>query len=190
MKKPKSKSTLEKNIEVVTLGGGCFWCLEAVFDEIKGVENVESGYSGGITTSPDYKQVCSGTTGHAEVVQISFDPRIISFRKILEIFFTIHDPTTLNRQGADIGSQYRSIILYHNKKQKNIAKQVIKELEAAKIWDNPITTQIEPFNEFYKAEEYHDRYYYRNLEASYCKIVIAPKIAKFRKKYSKKLRKM
>ena len=189
MKKLKLKLDNEKTTETATLGGGCFWCLEAAFDDIRGVKNVESGYSGGETISPNYIQVCSGTTGHAEVVQISFDHRIISFKEILEIFFTIHDPTTLNRQGADIGSQYRSIILYHNKKQKETAKKVINKLEAAKIWDKPIITQLEPFDRFYKAEEYHDRYFECNPEAAYCRIVIEPKIAKLRKKYGQKLKK-
>jgi peptide-methionine (S)-S-oxide reductase len=183
-----SKETQGK-MEVATLGGGCFWCIEAAFDEIRGVVNVESGYSGGTTPSPTYNQVCTGTTGHAEVVQVSFDPTVISFREILEIFFTTHDPTTLNRQGADVGTQYRSVIFYHNEKQKEVTEQVIAELEAKKVWENPIVTQVEPLTKFYKAEEYHRGYFGRHPEAGYCRVVIAPKIAKLRKKYREKLKK-
>jgi len=175
--------------EVVTLGGGCFWCLEAAFDEIKGVVNVESGYAGGEVQSPSYEQVCTGTTGHAEVVQVTFDSTVVSFKEILEIFFTTHNPTTLNRQGADVGTQYRSIIFYHTEKQKEIAKQVIDEFELSKVWGQPIVTQVEPFNKFYKAEEYHNKYFARHPEAGYCRVVIAPKIAKLRRKYREKLKK-
>jgi peptide-methionine (S)-S-oxide reductase len=185
MKKEKSQG----NMEVATLGGGCFWCVEAAFDEIRGVVKVESGYSGGEVTSPTYEQVCTGATGHAEVVQVTFDPNIISFKEVLEIFFTAHDPTTLNRQGADVGSQYRSVIFYHNEKQKEIAELVIEELDAEKLWDSPIVTQVEPFKNFYKAEEYHRRYFSRHPEAAYCRVVIAPKIVKLRKKYREKLKK-
>ena len=188
MKKEKLKPEHNGKIEVATLGGGCFWCIEAAFDEISGVLNVESGYAGGTTTSPTYEQVCTGTTGDVEVVQVTFDPDSISFKEILEIFFIAHDPTTLNRQGTDIGNQYRSVIFYHNEKQKETAKQVIKELDVSKIWDNLIATQVEPFNNFYKAEKYHKRYFIRHPESSYCKIVIAPKISKLRKKYRKKLK--
>ena len=148
------------NTEVATLAGGCFWCIEAAFDEIRGVIKVESGYSGGTTTSPTYEQVCSGTTGHAEAVQVMFDPNVVSFQDILHIFFTVHDPTTPNRQGADMGSQYRSVIFYHNEKQKEIAEQVIRELEDQKVWDNPIVTEISPAEKFYVAEDYH--------QGSYC----------------------
>lgn len=176
-------------MEIATLGGGCFWCIEAVFNEIKGVMNVDSGYSGGGIPSPTYQEVCTGTTGHAEVVQVTFDPNIISFKEILEIFFTSHDPTTLNRQGADMGSQYRSVIFYHDEKQKEIAQQVISELEASKVWDGPIVTEVERFKKFWKAEEYHRGYFGRNPEAGYCKLVIVPKIAKLRKKYREKLKK-
>jgi len=189
MQKKKLIPEFNDEMDVATLGGGCFWCIEAAFDEIKGVINVESGYSGGTAESPTYEQVCTGTTGHAEVVQVTFDPNIISFKEILEIFFTTHDPTTLNRQGADFGTQYRSIIFYHDEKQKEIAEQVIKELEASKIWDNTIVTQVEPFKKFYKAEEYHKGYFGRHPEAGYCRIVIAPKIAKLRRKYREKLKK-
>lgn len=179
----------QHEMEVATLGGGCFWCLEAAFNEIKGVVNVESGYSGGTIPSPKYEQVCTGTTGHAEVVQITFNPSIISFKEILEIFFTTHDPTTLNRQGADIGTQYRSVIFYHDEKQKEIAGQVISELEAAKVWDDPIVTKVNQFNKFYRAEDYHRGYFGRHPESGYCRVVIAPKIAMLRKKYREKLKK-
>jgi peptide-methionine (S)-S-oxide reductase len=189
MKNEKLKPEHQNNMEVATLGGGCFWCIEAAFEEIRGVLNVESGYSGGTTASPTYEQVCTGTTGHAEVVQVTFDPNIISFKEILEIFFTAHDPTTLNMQGADVGSQYRSAIFYHNEKQKETTEQVIEELEVAKVWDSPIVTHVEQFKRFYKAEEYHKRYFGRNPEASYCRIVIAPKIAKLRKKFRAKMKK-
>lgn len=174
--------------EVATLAGGCFWCLEAVFDQLRGVEQVESGYSGGSVPNPSYRQVCTGTTGHAEVVQISFDPQVISFRELLKVFFTIHDPTTLNRQGADVGTQYRSAIFYHSPEQKAIAEQVIAELNAAGIWDAPIVTEVTPFTAFYPAEEYHQEYYQQNPSQPYCQVVIAPKVAKFRKEYLAKLK--
>jgi len=189
MKKEKLRPDYHDNMEVATLGGGCFWCIEAAFNDIRGVVTVESGYAGGTIASPTYEQVCTGTTGHAEVVQVTFDPDIISFKEILEIFFTTHDPTTLNRQGADVGNQYRSGIFYHNEKQKSITEQVIAELNAAKVWDDLIVTQIEPFKNFYKAEEYHRRYFTRHPEAAYCRVVIAPKIAKLRKKHREKLKK-
>jgi peptide-methionine (S)-S-oxide reductase len=189
MKNEKMKPDYHDKIEMATLGGGCFWCIEAAFNEIRGVVNVESGYAGGELASPTYEQVCTGTTGHAEVVQVTFDPSVISFREILEIFFTAHDPTTLNRQGADVGSQYRSFIFYHNEKQKEVAEQVIAELNASKIWGNPIVTQVKPFKNFYKAEDYHRKYFDRHPEAAYCRVVIAPKIAKLRKKYREKLKK-
>jgi peptide-methionine (S)-S-oxide reductase len=189
MKNEKLRPEHNGKMEVATLGGGCFWCIEAAFNEIRGVVNVESGYAGGESASPTYEQVCTGTTGHAEVVQVTFDPDIISFKEILEIFFTAHDPTTLNRQGADVGTQYRSVIYYHNERQKKIAEHVIEELNAAKFWDSPIVTQVEPFKNFYKAEEYHRRYFGRHPEAAYCSVVIAPKIVKLRKKYREKLKK-
>ena len=189
MSNEKPRPEYHDRMEVATLGGGCFWCIEAAFDEIRGVDIVESGYAGGTTVSPTYEQVCTGTTGHAEVVQVTFDPNIISFKEIMEIFFTTHDPTTLNRQGADVGTQYRSVIFYHNEKQKEVAEQVIAELEAAKIWDKPIVTQVEQFKKFYKAEEYHRGYFGLHPEAGYCRVIIAPKIAKLRKKYREKLKK-
>lgn len=175
--------------EVATLGGGCFWCLEAVFDDLKGVEKVESGYSGGPASNPTYRQVCAGTTGHAEVVQVTFDPKRISFKEILEVFFAIHDPTTLNRQGADVGTQYRSAIYHHTPEQKGIAEQVIKEINAAEIWNAPIVTEVTPFKAFYLAEDYHQEYFMNNPEQMYCQMVITPKVAKFRKQFLAKLKK-
>jgi peptide-methionine (S)-S-oxide reductase len=178
-----------KRMEVATLGGGCFWCTEAVFNVIKGVEKVESGYSGGKLENPNYEQVSTGTTDHAEVVQIYFDPNIISFKEILEIFFSSHDPTTLNRQGNDIGTQYRSVIFYHNDQQKTVAEKMIKKLTKAKTWDAPIVTQVEPFKTFFKAEEYHQNYFKNHPERSYCSLVIAPKIDKLKQHYLSKLKK-
>ena len=175
--------------EVATLGGGCFWCLEAVYDELTGVEQVESGYSGGTVVNPSYQQVCTGTTGHAEVIQLTFGPQEISFKEILEIFFTIHDPTTLNRQGGDVGPQYRSAIFYHNQEQKAIAEQVIEEINAAHIWPAPIVTEVTPFTTFYRAEDYHQEYFKHNSRQPYCQVVVAPKVAKFRKQYTAKLKK-
>jgi peptide-methionine (S)-S-oxide reductase len=178
----------DNNKEVATLAGGCFWCLEAVFDELRGVEKVESGYSGGHAPNPTYRQVCAGTTGHAEVVQITFDPQVISFRELLQVFFTIHDPTTLNRQGADVGTQYRSAIFFHSPGQKKIAEEVIAEMTTAKVWDDPIVTEVTEFSEFYPAEEYHRDYYQRNPQQPYCQMVIAPKVAKSRKHFLAKLK--
>ncbi len=169
--------------EIATLGGGCFWCLEAVYQQLRGVEKVESGYAGGHVRNPSYREVCNGTTGHAEVVQITFDPQEVSFKEILEVFFTIHDPTTLNRQGADVGTQYRSAIFYHDDEQKAIAEAVIREVGGAGLWSNPIVTQVASVETFYKAEEYHQDYYNQNDNQPYCQVVIAPKVAKFRKKY-------
>src|SRR5215471_7979765 len=166
--------------EVATLGGGCFWCLDSIFRDLKGVEKVESGYAGGQTKNPSYREVCSGTTGHAEVVQITFDPTVVSFRDLLGVFFTIHDPTTLNRQGADVGTQYRSVVLYHSDDQRRAAEQTIADLTAKNVWDAPIVTQIAPFTTFYPAEQYHQDYFAQNPDQPYCQIVIAPKIAKFR----------
>jgi peptide-methionine (S)-S-oxide reductase len=174
--------------EIATLGGGCFWCLEAVYEELRGVEKVESGYSGGGVPDPTYRQVCTGTTGHAEVVQVMFDPEVVSFREILEVFFTIHDPTTLNRQGADVGTQYRSAIFYHDEEQKRVAEEVISELEAEGVWDDPIVTEVTPVDTFYKAEEYHQGYYRNNEYQPYCQVVISPKVAKFRSKYLSRLK--
>ncbi len=178
----------EQKREIATLAGGCFWCLEAVFDDLRGVESVESGYSGGDVPNPTYREVCAGTTGHAEVVQIAFDPKIVSFRELLEVFFTIHDPTTLNRQGPDVGTQYRSAIFYHSPEQKETARQTIAELDAARIWDAPIVTEVEPLTEFYKAEDYHQEYYRLNATQPYCRAVVAPKVAKFRRKFLEKLK--
>lgn len=177
-----------EGLEVATLAGGCFWCLEAVYDDLKGVVDVVSGFSGGNTPNPTYNQVVTGMTGHAEVVQVTFDPQEISYREILEVFFSIHDPTTLNRQGPDIGTQYRSAIFYHSPEQKAAAEGIIQELESEKIWDNPIVTQVTPFEAFYPAEDYHQEYYARNPGAGYCQVIIAPKLAKFRKKYLEKLK--
>ena len=174
--------------EVATLAGGCFWCLEAVFDDLRGVESVESGYAGGDVPNPTYQQVCTGATGHAEVVQITFDPDVVSFREILEVFFAIHDPTTLNRQGADIGTQYRSAIFYHSQEQKEVAENLIAELNAEKIWDAPIVTEVVPFKEFYVAEDYHQEYFANNSSQPYCRAVVAPKVAKFRQKFLEKLK--
>ena len=174
--------------EVVTLGGGCFWCIEAVFEELNGVEHLESGYSGGQVDDPTYEQVCTGATGHAEVVQVTFDPKVISLKEVLEVFFTVHDPTTLNRQGADVGTQYRSMIFYRSEEQKVIAEQVIREIQKEKLWKAPIVTELVPFKAFYKAEDYHQEYYKKNPGQAYCRIVIAPKIKKFRGHYKDKLK--
>jgi peptide-methionine (S)-S-oxide reductase len=177
-----------KNTEVATMGSGCFWCSEAIFSQLKGVERVESGYSGGRSANPSYPDVCSGTTGHAETVQVTFDPSIISYEDILHIFFTTHDPTTLNRQGGDVGTQYRSVIFYHGDKQRETAQRVIKELNGSKVWKNPIVTELSPFKAFYKAEDYHQEFYERNRGYPYCQVVIEPKIAKLRQHYLSKLK--
>ncbi len=175
--------------ELATLGGGCFWCLEAVYVELNGVEKVVSGYAGGEVKNPNYDEVCGGRTGHAEVVQVTFDPDVISFRELLEVFFTIHDPTTLNRQGNDAGTEYRSIILYHDEEQQKDAEQTISELGAARIWDQRIVTEVVPLAEFYPAENYHQQYFERNPQQPYCQIIVAPKVAKVRQKFMAKLRK-
>jgi peptide-methionine (S)-S-oxide reductase len=177
-----------KELEISTLGGGCFWCLEAVFVELRGVEKVVSGYSGGHVPSPSYRAVCTGTTGHAEVAQIAFDPSVISFREILQVFFATHDPTTLNRQGADVGTQYRSAIYYHTPEQKETAEAVIDELNKEGIWPNPIVTEVTPLDKFYAAEDYHQDYYKYNSSQPYCQVVISPKLAKLRKEFSHKLK--
>ena len=174
--------------ETATLAGGCFWCLEAAFQDLKGVEKVQSGYAGGHIANPSYEQVCTGTTGHAEVVQITFDPTVVSFDDLLHVFFTIHDPTTLNRQGEDVGTQYRSAIFYHTPEQKATAERVIRELEAEKVWDDPVVTELKPLDAFYPAEQYHRDYYRRNPTQGYCRAVIAPKVAKVRKLYFDKLK--
>jgi peptide-methionine (S)-S-oxide reductase len=178
----------EASLEVATLAGGCFWCLEAVFREVAGVENVVSGYTGGTTANPTYEQVSSGKTGHAEAVQVSFDSSKISYREILEIFFSIHDPTTMNQQGADIGTQYRSTIFYHSEQQKAIAEELIAELNKAHLWKKPIVTQIVPLHTFYPAEDYHQGYFTKHPEQGYCQAVISPKVSKFRQQWLKRLK--
>ena len=169
--------------ETATLAGGCFWCLEAVYDELKGVSNVDSGYTGGRRPSPTYEQVCTGTTGHAEVVRIEYDPAQVSYRQLLEVFFSIHDPTQLNRQGNDIGTQYRSAIFYENEEQRRVAQEIMAEIEREDVYGKPITTQLEPLGEFFPAEEYHRDYYARNPGQGYCAAIIAPKLAKYRKNF-------
>lgn len=177
-----------QNLEVATLGGGCFWCLEAVFDELKGVEKVVSGYSGGHLPNHTYEQVCSKQTGHAEVVQITFDPSVIAYREVLEVFFFIHDPTTRDRQGNDVGPQYRSVIFYHSPQQRAVAEEVMQALTQARVWDNPIVTELVPFERFYPAEDYHQKYFQRNPYQPYCALVVSPKVAKFRKQYFDRLK--
>ncbi len=176
------------SLAVATLAGGCFWCLEAVFDSLKGVVDVVSGYSGGRVPSPSYQLVCTGTTGHAEVVHVTYDPQQISYKELLRVFFTIHDPTTLNRQGNDIGEQYRSAIFYRTDQEKADAEEVVRELEAEQVWNRPIVTQITPFEAFYPAEDYHQEYFAKNPYQPYCQVVVAPKVAKFRKHYLDKLK--
>jgi peptide-methionine (S)-S-oxide reductase len=178
--------TQQTNREVATLAGGCFWCLEAVYDELKGVTDVVSGYAGGQVPNPTYQQVCSGRTGHAEVVQVTFDPGVITYGDLLDVFFTIHDPTTLNRQGADVGTQYRSAIYYHSPEQKATAEQKIAE--AGRTWDKPIVTELTPAPTFYPAEDYHQEYYANNPYQGYCVAVVAPKVAKARKAFFNKLK--
>jgi peptide-methionine (S)-S-oxide reductase len=180
---------MNEKVEVTTLGGGCFWCLEAAYLELSGVEKVVSGYAGGHVANPTYRAVCTGTTGHAEVVQVTFDPGVISFTDILQVFFTIHDPTTLNRQGADVGPQYRSVIFYHDESQKQTAEEVMQQIEASGIWPNRLVTQLAPLDKFYPAEDYHQDYYKNNPNQSYCQVVVAPKVAKVRKQYYSRLKK-
>jgi peptide-methionine (S)-S-oxide reductase len=175
--------------QVTTLGGGCFWCLEAVFDDLQGVISVESGYMGGKNANPTYEDVCGGHTGHAEVIQITFDPAVVTFKEILEVFFVIHDPTTLNRQGNDSGTQYRSVIFYHTPEQKAAAEQVIANLSGAGLWRDPVVTEVAPATVFYIAEDYHQEYFAHNPGAGYCQFVVAPKVAKFRKHFLSKLKK-
>lgn len=179
---------MDGRLETATLGGGCFWCVEAVFKELRGVERVEPGYSGGHVENPTYEQVCTGRTGHAEVVQVKFDPRQISYREILEVFFSVHDPTTKDRQGPDVGPQYRSVIFYHDEEQRRTAEEVISELEARRVWERPIVTELAPFTAFYPAEEYHRDYFRRNPGQPYCQVIIAPKVAKFRKEHLQRLK--
>ena len=183
------KMEVEKGLEVATFGGGCFWCTEAIFLELDGVKKVESGYIGGKTPNPTYEEVSTGTTGHAEATQITFDPSKISFGELLEIFFATHDPTTLNRQGADVGTQYRSEVFYHSDEQKKIAEDYIKLLDSQNTFGKPVVTKVSPATKFYVAEDYHQNYYARNKEKSYCSYVITPKVEKVRKQYSEKLKK-
>jgi peptide-methionine (S)-S-oxide reductase len=173
--------------EIATLGGGCFWCLEAVYEMVDGVRSVKSGYAGGHHADPTYERVCTGTTGHAEVVQVSFDPAVIPYREVLEIFFGIHDPTTLNRQGADVGTQYRSVIFTHSEEQREQARSLIDELSEAGPWEDPIVTEIVPLDAFFPAEAYHDAYFRRNPLQPYCSAVIGPKVAKFRQRFAHRL---
>ena len=177
------------NLETATLGGGCFWCTEAVFDSVKGVKDVVSGYSGGHKENPTYQQVCSETTGHAEVIQIKFDPEEISYKEVLEIFFGTHDPTTLNRQGNDVGSSYRSVVFYHSPEQKETAEKVIEEITNEGIFNNEIVTEVTEFTKFYPAEDYHQDYFAKNPNQPYCAAVVSPKVGKFRQKFSDKLKK-
>ena len=177
----------EKSTELATLAGGCFWCLEAVYKELRGVTRVVSGYAGGHVESPTYREVCEGTTGHAEVVQVAFDPSAVSYKELLEVFFTIHDPTTLNRQGGDVGSQYRSAVFYHSPEQRETAEQVIAEMSAARVWDSPIVTEVAPLDKFYPAEGYHQDYFEKNPTQPYCRAVVAPKVSKFRKLFLDRL---
>ena len=177
-----------ENLETATLAAGCFWCVEAVFDDLVGVEDVVSGYSGGFTENPTYQQVCSETTGHAEVVQIRFDPAVLSFRDLLRVYFTVHDPTTLNRQGNDVGTSYRSAIFYHSDDQKRAAEEVIAEITAEHVYDDPIVTELAPFKKFYPAEDYHQEYFSNNPNQPYCAAVVAPKVAKFRQKFTSRLK--
>ena len=177
-----------KKLEFAVLAGGCFWCLEAVYDQVSGVSDVVSGYAGGHSPNPTYEQVCSGTTGHAEVVRVAFDPEVISYGEILGIFFSIHDPTTLNRQGADVGTQYRSAIFYTSPEQKAAAEAMIKKLAEEKVWEKPVVTEVVPLEVFYPAEDYHQEYFARNPYQGYCQFVVAPKVSKFKKKYANLLK--
>ena len=184
-----SSTTVPAGREIATLAGGCFWCLEAVYDGMKGVDAVESGYMGGRAANPTYEQVCGGNTGHAEVVRVTFDPAVVSFKDLLDVFFVIHDPTTLNRQGNDVGTQYRSAIFYHTPQQKAAADEVIARLNSATLWNGPIVTEVTPASDFYPAEGYHQEYFARNPRQPYCQAVVAPKVAKFRKHFLDKLKK-
>jgi peptide-methionine (S)-S-oxide reductase len=177
------------NLQKATLAGGCFWCLEAVFDQLKGVVSVESGYAGGHVPNPSYKAVCTGMTGHAEVVQVSFDPSVLDYADLLRVFFTIHDPTTLNRQGADVGTQYRSAIFTHDDSQRAAAEAVIREISESRLWPNPIVTEVTPLDRFYMAEDYHQEYFANNPNQPYCRVVVEPKVAKFRKHFVDRLKK-
>jgi peptide-methionine (S)-S-oxide reductase len=174
--------------ETATLGGGCFWCLEAVFDNLQGVKDVVSGYSGGAMANPSYREVCNGTTGHAEVIQVRFDPTALSYADLLRVFFSIHDPTTPNRQGADIGTQYRSVIFYHTPEQKTTAEEIIQDIEKHHLWERPVVTEIAALEAFYPAEDYHQEYFANNNRQPYCQIVIAPKVSKFRRQFADRLK--
>jgi peptide-methionine (S)-S-oxide reductase len=187
--KKEKKMIQENNLETATFGSGCFWCTEAIFDRVEGVKSAASGYAGGTVANPTYKQVCTGTTGHAEVIQLTFDPKKISYDELLEIFWKTHDPTTLNRQGADVGTQYRSVIFFHNEVQRKKAEEYKDKLNKAEIWEDPIVTQIVPFTNFYPAEDYHQEYYANNPDQSYCSLVITPKVEKFEKIFKDKLKK-
>ncbi|RXM42459.1 peptide-methionine (S)-S-oxide reductase MsrA [Flavobacterium sp. YO12] len=184
-----SQTKKTSNLDTITLGGGCYWCVEAVYENLDGVKSVVSGFSGGKNANPTYEEVCTGTTGHAEVVQITFDKNVTDINEIFKVFFTVHDPTTLNRQGADVGTQYRSVIFYKNAEQKKAAESIIAELNKAKVYSNPIVTKVEPFKAFYKAEDYHQNYYSNNKNQPYCKMVIQPKLEKFEKVFKDKLKK-
>lgn len=177
-----------KTMELATLGGGCFWCIEAAMGELRGVGSAVSGYSGGHVVNPSYEQICGKMTGHAEVVQLEFDPLVISYRDLLQIFFTLHDPTTLNRQGNDVGPQYRSAVFYHSEEQKQIALEVIAEISRVKLWADKVVTEVVPLERFYPAEDYHQNYFAQNPGQGYCAVVVAPKVAKFRKQFFDKLR--
>lgn len=179
---------MSENTETITLGGGCFWCVEAVYLDLEGVLEVVSGYAGGQVPDPTYKQVCSGSTGHAEVVKVTFDPSVIELAEVLRVFFAVHDPTTLNRQGNDVGTQYRSVILVGDDAQERVAREVLQEVEDEGIWDDPIVTEIAGLKTFYPAEEYHQNYFARNPNQPYCQVVVAPKVAKFRKRFAHRLR--
>ena len=180
--------TMAQQLETATLAGGCFWCTEAVYKELKGVSDIKPGYSGGHVKNPSYREVCNGTTGHAEVIQLTFDPAVVSFSEILEVFFMTHDPTTLNRQGNDVGTQYRSAVFYHNEDQKQTAEKVIRLFEQEKVYDKPIVTEVTAFDKFYVAEDYHFNYFARNKNEPYCQYVVAPKVEKFKKIFKEKMK--
>jgi len=183
----ENKNVVNASLDTITLGAGCFWCLEAIFQQLRGVHSVESGYSGGHTENPTYKEVCTGLTGHAEVCQVTYDPSVISYAELLEVFWKTHDPTTLNRQGNDVGPQYRSVIFYHTDEQKKYAEKMKSQLDHAGIWKDPIVTEITSFKTFYKAETYHQEYYFQNRTQPYCRMIITPKLEKFRKAFTDKL---
>ncbi|WP_298222882.1 peptide-methionine (S)-S-oxide reductase MsrA [Flavobacterium sp.] len=186
--KPKTPNKMS-NLETITLGGGCYWCVEAVYEQLNGVQSVVSGFAGGKNENPTYREVCSGNTGHAEVVQITYDKTVTNLDEIFRVFFTVHDPTTLNRQGADVGTQYRSVIFYKDEAQKEAAQNIIAALKKAKVYNHPIVTTLEPFTKFYKAEDYHQNYYQQNKDQPYCQMVIQPKLEKFEKVFKDRLKK-